>query len=262
MPTVDLNCDMGESFGAWTSGADAEIIPYVTSANIACGFHAGDPGVMRSTVDLALEHRVALGAHPGFPDLVGFGRRNLQASMLEVRDMVVYQVGALAAFAAAQGAKLQHVKPHGALYNMAAVDPRFAIAIARAVHDVDSSLVLYGLSGSAIVDAGREAGLAVAEEVFADRRYTAKGTLVPRDQRGAVIDDPREAVRQAVRMARDGIVTSVEGTERRLRAHTICIHGDTPGAVEHARQLRAALEEAGIEVAAPGRATSRAEGTA
>lgn len=253
MATVDLNCDMGESFGAWSSGADEEIIALVSSANIACGFHAGDPGVMRRTVDLALEYGVAIGAHPGFPDLAGFGRRKLEMSPVEVHDMVVYQVGALAAFAAARGATLHHVKPHGALYTMAAGDERLASAIASAVRDVDPGLLLYALAGSAMVDVAREAGLTVAEEVFADRGYTARATLVPRGEQGAVIEDSRDAARQALRMVRDGTVATIDGGEARVHADTICIHGDTPGAAEHARQLRAALLDSGVEVSAPAR---------
>ncbi|NUR18488.1 MAG: LamB/YcsF family protein, partial [Gemmatimonadaceae bacterium] len=241
MPTVDLNSDCGESFGAWTHGADEEVLSHVTSANIACGFHAGDPGVMRRTVRLALQHGLALGAHPGFPDLAGFGRRNIEMSPQDAYDLVVYQIGALAGIAATQGATLHHVKPHGALYNLAATREPLAAAIARAVRDVEPRLVLYALAGSALVTAARDAGLAVAEEVFADRRYAPQGTLLPRSEQGAVIESSAEAVRQAVRMVRDGVVTAIDGSEVKVRADTICIHGDTPGAAEHARQLRAAL---------------------
>ena len=260
MTTVDLNCDCGESFGAWRYGDDDALLAQVTSANVACGFHAGDPGVMRRTVETALRHEVAIGAHPGLPDLVGFGRRDIEVSAQDVYDMVVYQVGALAAVAAARGATLRHVKPHGALYNMAATRRPLAAPIARAVRDVDHRLVLFGLAGSALVAAGRDAGLAVAEEVFADRRYTAQGTLVPRGEPGAVIERPEAAVRQAVRMVREGVVESIDGREIALRADTICIHGDTPGAGEHARLLRAALNDAGIEVRAPVRADDSARG--
>jgi UPF0271 protein len=255
MPTVDLNCDIGEGFGAWTLGSDAEVLAQVTSANIACGFHAGDPATMRRTVDLALEHGVALGAHPGLPDLAGFGRRAIEVTPYEVYDMVVYQVGALAAFAAARGARLAHVKPHGALYNMAATRAPLAAAIARAVRDVDRELMLFGLAGSALVAAASAVGVAAVEEVFADRRYAADGTLVSRKERGAVIEDAAAAVQQAVRMVRDRRVTAIDGVEVAVRADTICIHGDTPGAAGHARALRAALSDAGIDVAAPRRAT-------
>ena len=253
MPSVDLNCDIGESFGAWTLGADADVLSHVTSANIACGFHAGDPATMRKTVDLALDRGVAVGAHPGLPDLVGFGRRVIEVTADEAYEMVVYQVGALAAFAAARGARLAHVKPHGALYNMAATRAPLADAIARAVRDVDRALMLFGLAGSRLIAAARSAGIVAVEEAFADRRYAANGTLVSRSEPGAVIDDTDLAVRQAVRMVREGKVTAIDGSEVRVHADTICIHGDTPGAAEHARALRAALSDAGIEVAAPRR---------
>jgi UPF0271 protein len=251
MPSVDLNCDIGESFGAWTMGADADVLSHVTSANIACGFHAGDPATMRKTVDLALERGVAIGAHPGLPDLAGFGRRVIEVTPGEAYEMVVYQVGALAAFAAARGTRLAHVKPHGALYNMAATRAPLADAIARAVRDVDRALMLFGLAGSRLIAAARSAGIVAVEEVFADRRYAADGTLVSRSEKGAVIDDTGLAVRQAVRMVREGKVTAIDGSEVRVHADTICIHGDTPGAAEHARALRAALSDAGIDVAAP-----------
>jgi UPF0271 protein len=252
MASVDLNCDIGESFGAWTLGADAEILAHVSSANIACGFHAGDPATMRRTVALALDHGVALGAHPGFADLAGFGRRVIEISPDDAYDLVVYQVGALAAFAAARGARLAHVKPHGALYNMAATRRELADAIVRAVRDVDRALMLFALAGSTLVAAAREAGVSAAEEVFADRRYRADGTLVPRGEPGAVIEDARVAVAQAVGMVRDGVVTAIDGSRVRVRADTICIHGDTPGAVGHARALREALGGAGIAIAPPG----------
>ena len=256
MPSVDLNCDTGESFGAWTLGADADVLAEVTSANIACGYHAGDPATMRRTIDLALERGVALGAHPGLPDLAGFGRRVIEVTAGEVYDMVVYQVGALTAFATARGARLAHVKPHGALYNMAATRPPLADAIARAVRDVDSRLLLFGLAGSALVAAARAIGLVAVEEVFADRRYAPNGTLVSRQERGAVIEDAGTAVGQAVRMVRDGRVAAIDGSELTVCADTICIHGDTPGAAGHARALRAALAAAGIEVAAPQRSAA------
>jgi len=256
MPSVDLNCDIGESFGAWTLGADAEVLAHVTSANIACGFHAGDPATMRRTIDLAAERGVAVGAHPGLPDLAGFGRRVIEVTPDEAYEMVVYQVGALAAFAAARGTRLAHVKPHGALYNMAAARAPLADAIARAVRDVDRGLMLFGLAGSQLIAAARSAGLVAVEEVFADRRYAANGKLVSRSEQGAVIDDTASAVRQAVRMVREGKVTAIDGTELPVRADTICIHGDTSGAAEHARALRAALSDAGIDVAGPRRVTA------
>lgn len=251
MPSIDINCDMGESFGAWTLGDDAAILPHVTSANVACGFHAGDPGTMRRTIELALANGVAVGAHPGLPDLAGFGRRTIDVTAEETFDLVAYQVGALAGIAAACGTRLRHVKAHGALYNMAGTRRDLAGAIAGAVKAVDASLVLFALAGSEVTRAGREAGLRIAEEVFADRRYTAAGTLVSRREPGAVIADSRDAVRQAVRMAREGVVAANDGSEIQLHADTICVHGDTPNAATHARELRAALTAAGIEVRAP-----------
>jgi UPF0271 protein len=253
MASVDLNCDIGESFGAWTLGADEEVLSQVSSANIACGFHAGDAATMRRTVAIALDHGVALGAHPGLPDLAGFGRRVIEVSPDEAYEMVVYQVGALAAFAAARGARLAHVKPHGALYNMAATREALADAVARAVRDVDRQLLLFGLAGSALVTAAHANGVTSVEEVFADRRYLSDGTLVPRGKPGAVIAETEVAVRQAIGMVRDGVVTAIDGTHVRVRADTICIHGDTPGAAEHARSLRDALGAAGIAIAAPRR---------
>ena len=251
MASVDLNCDVGESFGAWRLGADEAILAQVSSANIACGFHAGDPATMRKTVSLAIDHGVALGAHPGLPDLAGFGRRIIEITTDEAYDMVAYQVGALAAFAAARNARLAHVKPHGALYNMAATRRPLAEAIVRAVREVDPELMLFGLAGSALIEAAKALGVVAIEEVFADRRYLADGTLVPRSEPGAVIADTDVAVRQAVGMVRDGAVTAIDGTRLPVRAGTICIHGDTPGAAEHARVLREALGAASIGIAAP-----------
>jgi UPF0271 protein len=252
---IDLNSDLGEAFGAWTLGDDAALMPVITSANVACGFHAGDPGVMRRTVALARSHAVAVGAHPGFPDLAGFGRRELRCSPQEVEDLVVYQVGALAAIASTQGVRLQHVKAHGALYNMACVDEGLASAIARATAAVDRSLILFGLPGSALLRAGRHEGLRVASEVFADRAYHANGTLVSRARAGSVIDDPHLVVSRAVRMAKDRTVISVEGAVVPVEADTLCIHGDTPGAAALARAIREALEEHGVVVTPVGAST-------
>ena len=249
---VDLNCDLGESFGAYTLGHDELVMPHVTSANIACGFHAGDPSVMRDTVGLAVKHGVAIGAHPGFSDLVGFGRRELPATPQEVEDLVAYQVGALAGVAAAAGARLRHVKPHGALYNMAARDQGLANAIARATLAVDRHLVLVGLSGSSLLEAGRNVGLAVASEVFADRAYDANGALVSRSRRGAVLTEPAEVVERALHMVREGAVAAATGERVDLRADTICVHGDTSGAADLAGRLRSALETAGVRVVALG----------
>jgi 5-oxoprolinase (ATP-hydrolysing) subunit A len=247
---VDLNADVGESFGAWTLGHDAALFMHITSANVACGFHAGDPGVMRATVELAREHGVAVGAHPGFPDLSGFGRRDMHMSPREVEDLVVYQIGALAGVAAAQGVRLQHVKAHGALYNMAVTDLVLADAIAAATAAIDRDLVLLGLPGSQLLRAGERAGLRTASEVFADRAYRSDGTLVPRTQPGAVIHDEEAVVRRVIAMVRDGTVTADDGTQVPLRADTICVHGDTPGAAQLAGRIRAALQDAGIHVRA------------
>ena len=255
MTRVDLNCDMGESFGAWTIGNDAAVLPYVSSVNIACGFHGGDPSVMRATVHAAAAHRVAIGAHPGLPDLIGFGRRELAVTAQEVYDMIVYQVGALQATAFTAGVSLQHVKPHGALYNMAAVRRDLADAIARAVFDVDAALVLVGLSGSALIAAGARLGLRTASEVFADRGYQGDGTLVPRHQPSAMVTDVDVAVQRAVRMVREQRVRAVEGTDVTVVAETICIHGDAPGAPQFAERIRTALHVAGISVTALGAAT-------
>jgi len=247
---VDLNADVGESFGAWSLGQDPALMSSITSASVACGFHAGDPGVMRATVALALEHGVAVGAHPGFPDLAGFGRRELQVSPRDVEDFVVYQIGALAGIAAAQGVRLQHVKPHGALFNMAVRDAALADAIARAVTMIDKSMILFGLPGSELVAAGRRAGLRTACEVFADRAYRSDGTLVPRQEEGAVIHDAAAVEQRVIEMVRDQAVRALDGTRVPLTVDTICVHGDTPGAAELAARIRASLEKAGVEVKA------------
>jgi UPF0271 protein len=245
---VDLNADVGESFGAYKLGQDALLMPTVTSVSVACGFHAGDPSVMRETVTLALHHGVAIGAHPGFPDLAGFGRREIRATPREVEDFVTYQIGALAGIAAAQGAKLQHVKAHGALYNMAVRDAALADAIARATAAVDPSLVLFGLPGSELIAAGKRAGLPTAREGFADRAYEVDGTLVPRQRPGAVVEELETVVERAVSMARDRTVTAVDGSPLTLEVDTICVHGDTPGAAMLAARIRTALTAAGVRV--------------
>ena len=245
---ADLNCDVGESFGRYALGDDEGILPHVTSANIACGFHAGDPVIMRRTVRLALRHGVAVGAHPGFPDLGGFGRRELQAGPDEVEAMVLYQVAALAGIAAAEGGRLRHVKPHGALYNMAARDPQLAGAVARGVAAAGEGLILVGLSGSHLLDAGRASGLAVASEAFADRAYEADGSLRSRTLPGAVIGDPQACVERVLQMIREGSVAASTGERIELRADTVCIHGDTPGAASLAAAVRAGLEAAGAAV--------------
>jgi UPF0271 protein len=248
--TIDLNCDMGESFGAWTMGRDEAILELVTSANIACGFHAGDPATMMHTVRCAAAKGVALGAHPSLPDLQGFGRRTMSITPEETRGLVLYQVGALEAFARVEGARLRHVKPHGALYNMAAKDRGLADAIAGAARDFDPSLILVGLSGSESIKAGRDIDLRCASEVFADRGYEADGSLSPRSGPGAMITDEEFAVARVLRMVLEGRVESRTGVDVALKADTVCIHGDQPDALGFARRLRRALEDAGVEVRA------------
>jgi UPF0271 protein len=247
---IDINCDMGESFGAWTMGADEAVMPSITSANVACGAHAGDPGVMRRTVRAARDHGVAVGAHPGFADLQGFGRREIHADPAEVEDSLIAQIGALAAIARAEGTRVRHVKAHGALYNMAARDRRLADAIARAVKAVDAALIMFGLPQSPMIDAGIAAGLRVAAEGFADRAYEPDGSLTPRSRPGAVIHDPAVVVDRAIRMVRDGIVFTADGKKIPLKVETICVHGDTLGAPELTRRIRAGLEAAGVQVRA------------
>jgi UPF0271 protein len=233
-------------------GQDAALMDSITSANVACGFHAGDPGVMRQTLALAKDRAVAVGAHPGFPDLVGFGRREMKATAAEVEDFVLYQVSALAGMAAAQGMRLQHVKAHGALYNMACKDRALADAIARATAAFDRTLILFGLPNSELVRAGEAAGLRVAAEVFADRAYERDGSLVSRTKPGSVIHDQQAVVDRAVRMVTQQEVVTVDGATIALRADTICLHGDTPGAADLARAIRTGLEAAGIQIAALG----------
>ena len=248
MYKVDLNSDLGESFGAYTIGMDEAVIAHVSSANVACGCHAGDPLVMDRTVAACQAAGVAVGSHPGFPDLAGFGRRNMNCSPREVKAYIQYQMGALLAFTAAHGVKLQHVKPHGALYNMAAKDLDLALAIAQGVASVDRDVILLGLAGSQMLEAGRQTGLRVASEVFADRAYQADGSLVPRSRPGAVIHDPEEAISRTVRMVTQGRVTAITGEEVAIDAHSICVHGDNPSAVEFVRRIRARLEEEGAAI--------------
>jgi UPF0271 protein len=245
-PRIDINCDMGEGFGAYTLGLDAEIVPHITSANIACGFHAGDPGWMRATVSLAERHGVGVGAHPGFPDLRGFGRRAMQAAPAEITDDLVYQIGALTAFTSAK--RLQHVKPHGALYNLAVEREDVARAIGEAVVAVDRDLFLVVLAGSPWEQAARRMGLRVAREVFADRAFDARGALVPRSVPGAVIHEASAVVERSLRLVVEHRVTAITGEELELHADTICLHGDTSGAVHLAASLRQEFERAGINV--------------
>jgi UPF0271 protein len=248
---VDLNADAGESFGAWTLGADEQLFQIVSSVNLACGFHAGDPSVIRRALRAAGRAGVAIGAHPSYPDLAGFGRRPMRLDAPTIEDLVMYQVAALAGMARAEGLRVGHVKPHGALYNDAAVDPLTARAIARAVRLTDASLALVGLAGSALVAAARAEGLRALEEAFADRGYERDGTLTPRGTPGAVIDNPAIAAARAVSIVRDHCVAAAGGEPIGLHADTICIHGDTIGAPVLARAVRDALEHAGVQVAAP-----------
>lgn len=250
-PAVDLNCDVGESFGPYRVGDDAAVLPFMTSANIACGFHAGDPAVMARTVRLCLEHGVKIGAHPGLPDLQGFGRRELRLSPEEVYGAVLYQLGALEAFLRPYGERLHHVKPHGALYNMAAADGELAWSVAKAVRDFCPSLLLYGLAGSLLIRAGQEAGLSTVSEVFADRGYRPDGSLMPRQEPGAVIQDSGQAIARVLEMVRTGGVTASDGSRVALAAETVCIHGDHPGAAGFARRIRQELEENGVRIRPP-----------
>lgn len=250
MKELDLNCDMGESFGAYSMGQDEEILQYVTSANVACGFHAGDPTTMRKTVKLALQHGVQVGAHPGYPDLVGFGRRNLEVSAEEAYEMVIYQIGALDAFVRAEGASLHHVKPHGAFYNRAAASLELATAIAEAVYRVNPELILYGLSGSNLILAGQKIGLRTASEVFADRTYLPDGRLTPRNQPNALLTSAEEAAKQVIRMAKEGKVLTTQGSDFTIQADTVCIHGDGPHALQFAQTIRQSCETAGVLVRA------------
>jgi len=249
---IDLNADVGESLGPWSMGDDEALIPLVTSVNIACGFHAGDPRTIERTVAIAVGAGVAIGAHPGYPDLVGFGRRELAMSADDLEAVIVYQVGAVAAFARAAGSELRHVKAHGALYNRAARDPLTAGAIVRATRRISASLIVVGPDASALADAAAVSGSPWAAEGFPDRAYEPDGALRSRLQPDAVVLDPGAAAERAVRMVRDGIVVAVDGSEIEMQPDTLCLHGDAPGAPARAASLRRALAEAGIEVRALG----------
>ena len=248
MYKVDLNSDIGESFGAYNMGDDAAVMDAVTSANVACAFHAGDPLVMKKTIKNCAEKGVAVGAHPGYPDLVGFGRRNMKCTPEEEYADCLYQIGALSAFCRANGLTLQHVKPHGAMYNQAAKDPELAKAIARAVKDSGENVILMGLANSEFEKAAKEIGIPFAAEAFADRGYMPDGSLVPRSQPGAIIHDVDEAAKRVVRMVTEGKVEAVDGTVINFRPQSICMHGDTPEAVEMAKTVRRELEAAGVKV--------------
>jgi UPF0271 protein len=251
---IDLNSDVGESFGNYKLGLDEEVIPLISSANIACGFHAGDPTVMRHTIAIAKKNGVAIGAHPGFPDLIGFGRRNLDASLAEIRDYVTYQIGALQAFAAAAGMVLQHVKPHGALYNMAVKDSAIWDAVAEAIAAVNARLILYVLAGmdrENLKAIGAKHGLRIAFEFFGDRAYNPDGSLVSRKEPGAVIHDSDIVAEKIVKMVKEGRVVCIDGTEIDMAADTICVHGDNPAALSLVQKIRTTLQASGVDIAAP-----------
>ncbi|QCT01137.1 LamB/YcsF family protein [Paenibacillus algicola] len=262
MKRVDLNCDMGESFGAYTLGSDEELMEYVTSVNIACGFHAGDAATMRRTVTRALDKGAALGAHPGLQDLAGFGRRRMDITPQEAYDLVVYQIGALWGFIRAEGGAMQHVKPHGELYNMAAYQPKLAEAVAEAVYAVDPGLMLFGLAGSELIAAGERAGLRTASEVFSDRTYQVDGSLTSRRLPDALITNDDEAVLQVIRMIDEGKVLSQQGIDVSIRADTVCIHGDGEHAAAFAKKIHSALQQSGIRLQAAGAAVPRVNGQA
>jgi UPF0271 protein len=250
MKTIDLNCDMGESYGAWTMGADAEVMPHISSANVACGFHGGDPATIRKTVRLALDNGVAVGAHPSLPDIQGFGRRAMKISPQDMYDLVVYQAGAVEGFARAAGSRLHHIKCHGALYNMAATDDALSEAMARAARDL-GNVMIYALSNSRMIAMVKKLGIPVAGEVFADRGYSDDGTLAPRDKPGGMIEDAAKSVKQALAMVEEGYVTSLSGKRVPVAADTMCLHGDQPGAAAFAKALRKAFSDRSISVAAP-----------
>lgn len=248
MYKVDLNSDLGESFGAYTIGMDAEILKYVSSANVACGWHAGDAVVMEQTVADAAKAGTAVGAHPGFPDLMGFGRRNMVVTPAEAKAYIKYQLGALMAFTKAKGIQMQHVKPHGALYNMAAVDEALAEAICQGVYEVDPNIILLGLANSKMISAAEKIGLRAASEVFADRAYNDDGTLVSRKLPGSVIHDKEIAIARTVQMVTQGTVETATGKIINIKADSICVHGDNPSALEFVKNIRETLEKNGVTI--------------
>jgi 5-oxoprolinase (ATP-hydrolysing) subunit A len=250
MKRIDLNCDMGESYGAWKMGDDAGIMPFISSANIACGFHGGDPATIRKTVRLAVDHGVAIGAHPSLPDIQGFGRRVMKISPQDMYDLVVYQAGAVEAFARAAGSRLHHIKCHGALYNMAATDEALSEAMGRAAKDLGDVMV-YALSNSTMMRVLERLNCRVLGEVFGDRGYSDDGTLAPRDKPGGMIEDPKKSVEQVLGMIEGGFVTTLSGKRVPVAADTLCLHGDQPGAVVFAKALRKTFSEKGIQIEAP-----------
>jgi len=253
MPRIDINCDLGEGFGIYKLGLDEQIYPLITSANIACGFHAGDPQVMRASVSLAVQHHVAIGAHPGTPDLIGFGRRGMELSAEELENALIYQMGALQAFAKAHGSRLSHVKPHGWLYNAAAEDLNLASTVVRAIQSASPDLVLFGLSGSQLIQAAKQASLPYAEEAFIDRTYQSDGTLTSRRSDQALITDPERATQQALDLVLRGRVQALNGSEVKIHADTLCVHGDNPNAVVLLTRVRNKLREEGVEILPLGR---------
>ncbi|TFB15075.1 LamB/YcsF family protein [Filobacillus milosensis] len=245
---IDLNADLGESFGAYQIGSDEELLKVVSSANIACGFHAGDFQTIPHTIQTAKEMGVAIGAHPGFPDIQGFGRRRMDFSHKEIYNLVMYQLGAFKAFAQSNKTDIQHVKPHGALYNLANKDQEVAEAIAKAVYDFDPTLILFGLCNSFLVEAGQEIGLNTVQEAFADRTYTDEGLLMPRTEPNAMKHETDDIIKQVLMIVNDNIVISNTGKTVEMEADTICLHGDTPSALEHAKEIKAALDQQGIQI--------------
>lgn len=245
---VDLNCDLGESFGNYKIGCDEKVIPFISSANVACGFHASDPLVMDKTVEMAQKYGVSVGAHPGLPDLMGFGRRKMDITPLEAKTMVQYQIGALDAFCRAHNVKMSHVKPHGALYNMAGKDLELSFAICEGIKAVNPNLILLALSGSKMIEAAKMAGIRYASEVFADRSYNDDGSLVDRKKNGAVITDENEAIKRVVRMIKEGYVRSINQNDIQIEAQSICVHGDGIKALEFVKKIRQKFEEENIEI--------------
>ncbi|MBD9657517.1 LamB/YcsF family protein [Pseudomonas sp. PDM12] len=250
MPTIDLNSDLGESFGQWSMGDDAAMLDIVTSANVACGFHAGDPAGILRTLKAAAAKGVTIGAHVAYPDLVGFGRRNMDIASDELSADVIYQIGALQALATAAGTRVRYVKPHGALYNTIAHDTRQALAVIEAVRAVDARLVLVALAGSPLIELARREGLTCIAEAFADRAYTPQGTLVSRREAGAVLHDAEQVAQRMLRLVQSGDVEAIDGSVTRIEADSICVHGDSPGAIQMAREVRQLLEQSGVSLQA------------
>lgn len=248
MYQVDLNCDLGESFGRYTLGMDEKVLPFITSANVACGFHASDPMVMAKTISLAKKEGVQVGAHPGFMDLMGFGRRNMDITPKEAKQYTLYQIGALAGFCKAEGITMQHVKPHGALYNMAGKDYALAKGICEAIREFDSNLIVLGLAGSELIRAAKDCGLKAASEVFADRAYEEDGSLVNRKKEGAMITDEEVAIKRVVRMIKEGKVAAITGKDISIQVDSVCVHGDGEKALAFVQKIRTTLEKEGIRI--------------